>query len=106
MKIIAEFIRWYLIGFCLALLVLLLTGHEAQADEGISALPTRDGKVLMSKHDFTLLQQFLQAQQREIKKDEEQSAFWRQRYEDAEECARENLKAGRPVMTCFNDLEI
>lgn len=106
MKIILEFARWFVIGFTVALSILFLSGHEAQAEDSISALPTRDGKILISKHDFLVLQQFIFAQQKEIKEDEDQSDFWRERYGAAEECVREQMKASAPVMLCFNDLEI
>jgi hypothetical protein len=94
-------------GVLFALLALLLIFYAAMAHaDGVEALPTRDGKILMSKHDFLLLVQMLAAQQKAIDAGTQRGDYWQGRYATAEECVREKLKAGKPVMTCFNDLEI
>jgi hypothetical protein len=93
--------------FWLVIIGLLLWCVHAQADEpAIMASPQRDGTVVITKHDFLLLQQFLQAQNKLITKHQAESDYWQDRYATTEECVREALKAGKLVMKCFNDLEI
>ena len=92
--------------FWLVIIVLLLWCVHAQADPAIMAAPQRDGTVNITKHDFILLQQFIQSQNKLITKETHESEYWQDRYATVEECVRENLKAGKMVMKCFNDLEI
>jgi hypothetical protein len=93
--------------FWLVIICLLMWCIHAQADDpSIMASPQRDGTVVITKHDFLLLQQFLMAQNKLISKHKAESDYWQDRYATTEECVREKIKAGKLVMKCFNDLEI
>lgn len=96
----------YVSGLAFAFLVILSVLTYGARTEGIEALPTRDGKIVISKHDFLLLSQFLAAQNKAADDAAKRAEYWEGRYATAEDCVREKLKVGKPVMTCFNDLEI
>lgn len=96
-----------LVAFIISAIGLSLAFEDARAEEfgGLSGLPTRDGKVLISKHDFLMLQQFLTKRGEAEEEMQATSDWWRERYNKAEECAREKVKAHKMVMPCFNDQE-
>lgn len=94
------------IAFAVIVLIALFLISGYVRAENIQAVPQRDGIVSITKHDFIALQHYIQALQEQSDHTQKKAEYWENRYAVTEECVRENLKQSKPVMTCFNDLEI
>lgn len=90
-----------IVAICVLALVLL---KYAQADN-VEAKPD-EGTVIITKHDWLLLKQFIESQKKALADTAKDDQFWQDKYEAAEDCVRENVKNGKMVMTCFNDKEM
>ena len=97
--------KFHIIFMVVILALVILCLHKVFGEgEGPQATP--DGNVTITKHDFFLLNKYIQAQAAQLELMHNQEQYWENKYATAEECVRESLKLNKMVMHCFNDKEM
>ena len=91
----------------LAAILFLLLGSwfDSSNAEDVAPAPQTDGTIVITKHDLILLQAYIQQLQLQAERAQKKADSWEKKYETAEDCVREALKAGKMVTPCFNDVE-
>ncbi len=88
-----------------AICILLATIYKFVYADDIQAKPDNE-TVTITKHDWLLLKKFLDNQKKALENATKDDMFWQDKYADAEDCVRENVKHNRAVMPCFGDKEL
>jgi len=82
--------------------LIVLFAHTAMADE-ISGSELKNGDVVMTKKEFSKLQQFVQAQHRQLELMAKQLQRANEAYQAAKDCVLESARQGVATTPCFQD---